>query len=68
MKSKVYVVVVLALSLAAFAAPAGISIDDQSPVSRFGKRPSKPTRLPIEMPQVGPGPVCPPSSSGCVKQ
>jgi len=66
MKSKVYVAVVLAVSLTAFAAPTGISIDDQSPVSRFGKRPSKPTRLPIVVPQTI-GPVCPPSSPGCFR-
>lgn len=56
MKARVYVSFVLALTVAAIVVPTAVSVDYQIPAAKF-----------VKSPQVGPGPVCPPSSGGCVR-
>jgi len=63
MKSRIHIAMVLAVTVAAFAAPTPVSMRDQIEVGKPVNATSELGRL--VAPQVGPGPVCP--GGPCVK-
>ena len=63
MKSRIHIAMVLAVTLAAFAAPTSVSMRGQ--IEGGKPRNDALTLGRLETPQVGPGPVCP--GGPCVK-
>lgn len=68
MKSRIQVVVALAIIGGMFGTSQAVLLNDDAGIT-FGKNaPLLVPRLPVEIPQVGPGPVCPPSGCGGSQQ
>jgi hypothetical protein len=67
MKSRIHIVMVLAVAVATLSAPTVVSMNTQIPVAKFGSSAARRGRgVPIVAPH-GIGPTCLPSQ-GCVRQ
>lgn len=68
MKSRIQVVVALAVIGGMFGTSQAIFLNDDAGITLRENAPRLAPRLTVEIPQVGPGPVCPPSGCGGSQQ